>query len=730
MVYKSSTSNAGSAGTVTNVTFTGDGVVLSSTPSAPVTLSGTLQATLANANALTVLGNPTGTPAAPIYTTDPVVSGAVTGNTLVSTVATGTAPLVVSSTTQVANLNAATAGSASQVAVVDDAVTNANMFITFVSATGGNESLTTSSTKLFFNPSTGAAGITASTAATGLTIAGVTSGIAFSANTVTSGTALQATNVSTGTGVNLTGITTGVGINATATTTGKGFTYNTTAATATTSGAINITGSAAMTADYSGSIVTITPTKTMTTAATRLVSGLGHVMNANPVFSITGTLASVMTVSSSMINFSRTISNASSSASSSMNMQADLVTITNTKGTATNAVVDSGRLLALNQANATASGNVVDITNAGSGAAINIVSGTTALNANNLTMTGSIAQTGARVTKGWFTDLEITNLPTSSGVAIPTISSTSVITNKDLTSGTNTFPIFNQNTSGSAAKWTTARLLAGNSTDGSANVPFANKFIVQGTADTGLSGAQFLGSLGTGLVKNTTTTGILSAAVSGTDYSAGTSALTTGILKSTTTTGALTIAVAADFPTLNQNTSGNAATVTTNANLSGPISSVGNTTSITSQTGTGTKFVVDTSPTLITPILGVAAATSINFGGTNPLATYSSGTWTPTWTGLTVVGTPTYQGTWTKIGRIVFCTLRVSSTTTTTSIANTTNFTGLPFTSAESSTMTGVTTNNVTSVGVGYVDSSASYTPSWSAVNGVMLSFSYIATTN
>jgi hypothetical protein len=48
------------------------------------------------------------------------------------------------------------------------------------------------------------------------------------------------------------------------------------------------------------------------------------------------------------------------------------------------------------------------------------------------------------------------------------------------------------------------------------------------------------------------------------------------------------------------------------SNLTGPITSVGNVTSIASQTGTGTKFVVDNTPTLITPILGVATATSIN----------------------------------------------------------------------------------------------------------------------
>lgn len=45
------------------------------------------------------------------------------------------------------------------------------------------------------------------------------------------------------------------------------------------------------------------------------------------------------------------------------------------------------------------------------------------------------------------------------------------------------------------------------------------------------------------------------------------SGLATGILKNTTTTGAPSIAVAADFPTLNQNTSGSAATLTTGRTL-------------------------------------------------------------------------------------------------------------------------------------------------------------------
>ncbi|MDQ5982953.1 MAG: hypothetical protein QG549_951, partial [Patescibacteria group bacterium] len=121
-----------------------------------------------------------------------------------------------------------------------------------------------------------------------------------------------------------------------------------------------------------------------------------------------------------------------------------------------------------------------------------------------------------------------------------TLTGTQTITNKDMTSGTNTWPTFNQNTTGSAAtlttartingtsfngsanittaSWGTSRTLAGNTVNGSVNVAFSNKFIVQGTADAGLSGAQFLGALGTGLVKNTTTTGVLSIATAGTDY--------------------------------------------------------------------------------------------------------------------------------------------------------------------------------------------------------------------
>ena len=57
----------GGSGTVSSVTFTGDGTVLSSTPSSAVTTTGTVTAALANAAAYTLLGNDTGSAAVPTY---------------------------------------------------------------------------------------------------------------------------------------------------------------------------------------------------------------------------------------------------------------------------------------------------------------------------------------------------------------------------------------------------------------------------------------------------------------------------------------------------------------------------------------------------------------------------------------------------------------------------------------------------------------------------------------
>lgn len=182
--------------------------------------------------------------------------------------------------------------------------------------------------------------------------------------------------------------------------------------------------------------------------------------------------------------------------------------------------------------------------------------------------------------------------PSSGSAAAPTFRSLVVLD----------VPTLNQNTTGSAAKWTTSRNLAGNSVNGSADVAFANNFIMQGTTDAGLSAAQFLGALGTGILKNTTTTGVLS------------------------------IAVAADFPTLNQSTTGSAATLTT-ARLINSVSfngSIDITVTAAAGTLTGTTLnstVVTSSLTAVGTIttgtwLGVTIAAAK--GGTG-FATYAVG---------------------------------------------------------------------------------------------------------
>lgn len=99
-------------------------------------------------------------------------------------------------------------------------------------------------------------------------------------------------------------------------------------------------------------------------------------------------------------------------------------------------------------------------------------------------------------------------------------------------------------------------------------------------------------------------------------------------------------------------------------NLTGPITSVGNATAVASQTGTGSTFVMNTSPTLVTPNIGAATATSVN-GNT---ITSSTGTLTlgsaktlVANNSLTLAGTDsttiTFQGTDTYVGRTTTDTL-------------------------------------------------------------------------
>jgi hypothetical protein len=65
---------------------------------------------------------------------------------------------------------------------------------------------------------------------------------------------------------------------------------------------------------------------------------------------------------------------------------------------------------------------------------------------------------------------------------------TQTLTNKNLTSGSNTFPTFNQNTTGSAARLTTARTINGVSFDGTADISFRLDQVAAPTATVDLGG--------------------------------------------------------------------------------------------------------------------------------------------------------------------------------------------------------------------------------------------------
>ena len=115
------------------------------------------------------------------------------------------------------------------------------------------------------------------------------------------------------------------------------------------------------------------------------------------------------------------------------------------------------------------------------------------------------------------------------------------------------------------------------------------------------------------------------------------------------TSGAGTVAATDSILQAIQKLNGNDAT---NANLTGPITSVGNATSVAAQTGTGSVFVMQASPTLTTPDIGTPSAgvvtnltgtASININGTVGATTattgaFTSGTFSST---LGVTGTST-----------------------------------------------------------------------------------------
>lgn len=124
------------------------------------------------------------------------------------------------------------------------------------------------------------------------------------------------------------------------------------------------------------------------------------------------------------------------------------------------------------------------------------------------------------------------------------------------------------------------------------------------------------------------------------------------------------------------------ASTTTVANLKAATAVLATTaTDTASKTGTGSTYATNTSPTFVTPVLGVAAATSINFGQT-ALSFYEEGTWTPSPHGFTVTGAPTVTGTYTRIGRMVWARVVALAVTSYAGTGGSSFWSGLPYASS------------------------------------------------
>ncbi len=168
---------------------------------------------------------------------------------------------------------------------------------------------------------------------------------------------------------------------------------------------------------FAGSVAnpTTTPAITLSTTITGVLKGNGTAISAASDGTDYLSPTTGITVSQS------TPQTLGSTGSRLLKLWATDVTVTNTitgsitGNAATATALQNARTIGGVSFDGTAAITVVSATGG-----FTVSGGALALGANNLTMTGSLAATGARVTKGWFTDLESTNIPTVGGVAILT----------------------------------------------------------------------------------------------------------------------------------------------------------------------------------------------------------------------------------------------------------------------------------------------------------------------
>jgi len=256
---------------------------------------------------------------------------------------------------------------------------------------------------------------------------------------------------------------------------------------------------------------------------------------------------------------------------------------------------------------------------------------------------------------------------------------------------------------------------------------------------TGVTGTLLVANGGTGattfssgaLLKGAGTSAITTA-TAGTDYAAATTGTSAQLLANNGSGGFSNVTVGSGLSlsagTLS--TSGGASISAGDSNVT--VSDTGSNGTVTVQTdGTERVRITNTGNLLVGTTTNNASggviqvSNGITFPATqsassdaNTLDDYEEGTWTPVLASFTGTSGRTLTGTYTKIGRLVYITVKISDgSQTLESTANISNITGLPFTVSGVSAFAGITTNYFDTINQGcgiYFNTTVIYTVTFS----------------
>ena len=117
---------------------------------------------------------------------------------------------------------------------------------------------------------------------------------------------------------------------------------------------------------------------------------------------------------------------------------------------------------------------------------------------------------------------------------------------------------------------------------------------------------------------------------------------------------------------------------------------------------------------------------NVGIATTLPDSYITKGTWTPVATSLAIVGTPTYVGTFERIGDFVNFTIFITSTTSTAATAGLTTF-STPTPTIVAGTCAAASNTSTLGLGTGLVNNNLIYVPTWGASAAVVVTGQYFA---